>query len=345
MKKTIFETAFGQNYNLSLLAKQAGSMLETVIETDYEQNEYLYITKGVNLVINSPVRSAFTLAKEHELLDKVYYVSTVGKKHISLPELLTIREVTVNGAQVPTVHDDKLKKAWVEVSQCFQASRERGGRPELKAPVEYASMVLRGLLCTGYDQTTNWLTDKSQAFIIEVYSRMLTNELNRIYKFDNTEYVTVAYGFAYYLAALLSDKVDDNNAPVVLNRINQLTKAGNVELKALADKMFAVVGDHTKKPFGLDSVVEYIKRSGPSRLSDLNTTNIYRKAFTSSRNNISTYIAMDYPPYLVYLLLRVGGGEKHPMLNAVLERMGGSSKSAILAEIDQLAKDSNLLKM
>lgn len=343
MKRTIFNTTFGRAYNLTLLAKNAGTLLEQTIPTDFTQEEYINIAKTANLLISNPIRTVYNSIRDKQYFDRMFYMSILTQKQVSLPELLTIRDVTVNGSEVSSVHTNEFKKMWIEASQCFSLSGARLEGPVLKSPTELANLVVRGMLCYAYGQSQKeWLSGKSQAFVIEVYARALANELNRIYKFNTDEYLVVAYGFAYYCAALLTDIQDENGAPQILNRIGLLTKRGKSDLNQLAKVMQELSGNYTTSDnFSMNTVVEFIKLKTSGRVSDLNTQTIYRRAFTSSRNNIATYIAMDYPPYLVYLLLKIGSGDKHPILTNVLEHMG--NKSFIASEIDSLAKDTTLL--
>lgn len=316
MKHSILNTAFASNYNLALLAKHGANELQSTIITDLDPAGYLAMVKAITPISRSAITDLFTASKETQAMDNISFISTVLRKKANLPEILTIDDVCINGSQIPNVKQERYMGMWTNInSMLTNTGKDRFNNISVTASNELMASVVRGMYCRSYDSNENWLNTKSQAFLIEVYSRMMENILNRLYKLDLVEAAVVRYGFAYYFASLFSNKRDDKHAPEVLNRCAGLFKLSKVSTDILAERMYVIVGDDDVT---LEKVAQFIVENGPARASGFSAGNVYRMIFTASRNSLMTYIAVDYPPYFLYTLLRVISGDKHPLLTNII---------------------------
>lgn len=339
MKKTIFDTTFSRNYNLKTLAENAGRLIESKLSTDMTQEEYLYLINQISPIEFTPIRRVFDELRQRNKLDMAYYISTLATPNVDMPEVLTVRDVVVNGSNVSTIRTDSYKKMLVEISQCLQKPTERHGRFSVIAPAALMNTIVRASLCKSYESSDAWLSSQNVAFLAEIYARALSNEVSRIYKCDLTEHMKCMYAFAFYFAYMMTDELDENRAPKVLNRLTFLSRGGLIKLEELSTIMYGILGNSYCT---MEHVAEFIRQIGPQRMKDFSPQVIYRKAFTASKNNIPTYIALDYPPYLVYLILMVGGGDKHPLLSNVLDKMG--NRSFMNTSIGNILKDSDIIR-
>jgi hypothetical protein len=316
MKHSILNTAFAKNYNLELLAKHGANELQGSIQLDMTPEEYLSLVKAITPISRSAISDLFSAVKTTPALTKISFMSSVLRRNVNLPEVLTIDDITINGRQIPNVKQERFKGAWTNINTMVSnTSKDRFANITVTAANELMASVVRGLYCMSYDETTEWLNPKSSAFLIEVYARMMEHILNRLYKLDVIEAAVVRYGFAYYYASLLTDKRDAKGAPEILNRCTGLFKLSNVSMDSLSERMQAITGDEV---VDLNHVAQFVVANGPSRANGFTSGNIYRMIFTSSRSSLPTYIAVDYPPYFLYLLLRVTSGDKHPLLTNMM---------------------------
>ena len=334
MPITILDTTFAKNYNLANLAKHCAHELQSTLTLDLTPEEYLSLVQGITPIIKSPMSEAFVSIRGDHLLKDLCYVSTITRKDANLPELLTIADITVYGKQVPAVKQPYFKGAWTDISQTLSAPKDRFDKVSVKSANDLMSSSVRGILCMAYEDSEEWLNSKATAFVVEVYARVMGTIVNRLYKLDVEETAIVRYAFAYYYASLMSDKRDDDYAPEVLNRCGNLFQHGRISLANLAERMYNIVG---KDAVTMQHVAKFIVQHGPNRAKGFDASNIYRAMFNSSRNSVATFIAADYPPYMVYLIMRTASNDKHPILTNVLNNM--FSRQQVEAEIANIVKD------
>lgn len=336
MTNTIFDTTFSKNYNLELLAKHSANELQASITLDLEAPAYLSLVRGITPIIRSPMSEAFLYIKKEDLLKNVCYISNITDRKSSLPELLTITDLTVYGKQVRAVKQSYFKGAWTDIGPMLSNPKDRFDTVTIKSANEIIASTTRAILCMAYEDSKDWLNSKGKVFVIDVYSRAMGTIVNRLYKLDVEESAIVRYAFAYYYASLLTDKRDSNNAPEILNRCTQLFQNGKVNMEVLAERMYNIVG---KSDVTMEHVAEFVVQHGPSRAKGFDASNVYRSLFNSSKNSVATFIAADYPPYMVYLILRAVSGDKHPILTNVLNNM--FTRQQVTAEVGNIVKDKS----
>jgi len=199
------------------------------------------------------------------------------------------------------------------------------------------NLIVRANLCMSYADTKNWLTPSGSVFLIEVYATMMRTVLDRAYRLDLEESAVFKYAFAYYYSYLINNKLDKNGAPVLVQRCSHLFKTMTDSMDAMADKMNETLnGEEPSIPL----IIEFIKENGPPRVKNLSKEMLYRVLAVSSNNSVATWLSIDYPPYLVYLLLLSLSGAKHPILSNVINNM--FSPNYIKQNVNELLKYSKM---
>lgn len=319
MFKTIFDTTFGNAYGLGNMAKIGANELQTNIVLDMDSSEYQTLLKGLTPIIGSPIVNAFTSLRALGHLEKLSYISTVTDKRAQLPEILTISDITIYGKKVPTVTDPRFKGAWTNITSMINPPADRYSKVTIRGAYELLSVSVRGLLCMSYeDSVKNWLPSQSAAFLIETYANLLADPISRVYRLDIQESIFFKYAFAHYMANMMTTVVDENNTPEVLHRCHRIVQGGKTNIKDLAEQMYAVTG---KNQVTMDHVAEFVTRYGPGRIKGFSAANVYRMLVNASRNGTMSYIAADYPPYMLYMLFRLASGDKHPLFTNILNRL------------------------
>ncbi len=336
MKNTsILTTPFSKMYNLRTLVKDAAKWITTNASLlDASQDKYVSLITNVNPVVKTYISTCFLNIKKEELLNSCYYVSTIMNKKIDVPELLTINDITVDGLLVDSVKDNDYKKPWVNISSMLAPpSQSRYADLSISASNELMASIVRSMLCVSYNDSKEWLNPQSAAFIVEFYTMTMRTVIDRLYRLNFEETGIVKYAFAYYYSSLLSDKKDRNGAPSLLHKSNTVLRGMEDNLDDLANDMLEIIGKDT---MNMTHVIEFIKTYGPARTSTLTVEMIYKALSIVSHNSVATWIAADYPPYLVYLLLLSMSGSKHPIISNVINNM--FDKKYIRTNVDQLVK-------
>ena len=336
MKHTLFDTYFGKSYNLENLAKKAGVLLQSEMKMDMDQLEYVQLISTTKPVVHTPMSKAFELIVNEKLLNCIYYISLLSKKLTDIPEVLTIPEVTIYGKHVSGIHQKELKRSWANMSTVLSRPRDRYGKPFISGVNETMSIVVRSILSMAYDDNEHWLNGKGRAFLIDFYAKSMSSILNRYYSFDVQEGALVRYAFAYYYASLLDNRKGKNGEPEVLNRCGSIFQNGLID----KDKMDNLMTGITKSDEPtMEHVVKFIAEYGPDRAKNISSKIIYQALLSTSRSSIATLICADYPPYLLYMILRVVSNDKHPLFTNVLNNM--YTRQQVTAEINSILEDKS----
>lgn len=325
-------------YRLDKLVKDTLLWFSKDMVLDTTQERYQALVQGVHPVVKTPISECFKHIQDDDLLNNIFYISTIMNKKSTIPELLTVADISVYGKYVSGVSLQDHKKAWLNLSSMLDAPKNnRYADLSIAATNEVMSAVVRAMLCMSYDDSKEWLSPTLAAFVVEFYANTMQYVIDRIYKLDSDSNAIVKYAFAYYYAGKLSTAREKDKSPALLQKAHKLFKNIDISLEDLAEKMNDIVGSEDML---LNHVVKFISDNGPGRLSTLNADMIYRSLSISSHNSVSTWIAADYPPYLVHLLFTSLSGNKHPILNKVINNMFGNKY--INTNVQQLLKYSNL---
>jgi len=332
---SILTTPFSKMYNLKALVKDAAKWISTNASLlDASQDKYVSLISNVNPVVKTYISTCFNNIKKEELLDTCYYISTIMNKKIDVPELLTINEITVDGLQVDSIKNSEYKKPWINISSMLSPpSKSRYADLSISASNELMASVVRAMLCVSYNDSKEWLNPQSASFVVEFYTMTMRTVIDRLYRLNFEETGVVKYAFAYYYSSLLSDKKDKNGAPSLLHKSHTVLRGMENSLDELAVNMQEIVG---KEDMAMVHVIEFIKTYGPARTSTLTVEMIYKALSIVSHNSVATWIAADYPPYLVFLLLLSMSGSKHPIISNVINNM--FDKKYIRTNVEQLVK-------
>ena len=334
---SVLTTPFASMYNLNPLVNDAAKWLLTA-NLDATQDKYVAIAQGINPVVRTPISECFTAIKNKKMLDRLYYISVLLNPKIDIPEILTVNDVAIDGAYVHGLRDDRFKRVWLNISSMLAPpSGSRYAELTVSSSNELMASIVRGMICMSYADSVEWLNPKLASFVIEFYTIMMRTILDKRYRLDLEEGGLIKYAFAYYYASLMSEQKDKEGTPVLLQKCTHLFRGMDSSIEELNERMKEFLdGDSIT----ILHVVEFIKMFGPDRLHDLNVELLYKSLSIVSQNSVATWIAADYPPYLVYLLFLSMSGNKHPILNHIINNM--FDKKYIRENVEQLVKYQNL---
>lgn len=338
MNKSVLDTQFAQMYQLEPLIKNAYTWLITDAKLDTTQDKYFAIVNNISPIIKTPISECFNSIKDEGVLKQIYFISTLMSKSISVPELLTINDISIYGKTLPYVKQKDLLKSWINISSMLSPpSKSRYADLTVSSANDLMSSVVRACLCMSYTDSKTWLNPKLAAFVIEVYVMMMRSVVDRLYRLDLEESSIIKYAFAYYYAYLLDNTLDKDGVPVLLQKSSLLFKANKESIEDLNETMLTILNG---EQITMNHVVKFIVENGPSRVRTLNKDMLYRATSISSLNNVATWIAIDYPPYLVYLLFLSMSGNKHPIINNLVNNVFDTKY--VKQNVEQLLKYKNL---
>ena len=313
-KSYIHETPIAKVYNIEARAKDCATFLiETANRSDKPSNAYANLFP--NIGGSTYMQKVFKNILDGRHMDNLHMFS-YSKGDLDIPELLTIEDIVIDGKYLPFTLPQMLKKPWVNLSSMVGTnSLNRFGSVELVDVPKAISLVVRAFLSASYNDSRDWLPPKISSLLIELYIYSVGKVLGRMFNLDYSELDLVQYVFAWYYANLLGDSRDNPKDPTLLRRNRNLfLSMGSLEIDDLHSKILTILGD---RKMSVEIAIEIISTIGPKRMHGL-TYSLFVKSFAvSSMDNISTYIALDYPPYLLHQLLKVESGSKHPIFGEV----------------------------
>lgn len=318
------------------MARRGALALQTSMTLDMEPIKYRNLIKGMTPMTKTPVSTAFDMVRNEEMLKNICFISTLLNKAADVPEIFTINGITIYGKEVIGVKNDLFKGAWTNISAYLKRPKDKFGAMTITGSNELMALVVRSVLCMAYDDNPNWLNSRAQAFVVGFYAKSMTYIVSRLFSFDVEESAISSYAFACYYASKFDQRRDKNNIPELLNRCTDVFNNGRVSKADLDKHMSNIIG---KDDITMDHVIEFIRKLGPNRVANLSAGNIYQALLSSSRSNVPTVIAADYPPYMVYMLLRTVSNDKHPIFTNIINNR--YTRPQINAELDNIVRDKN----
>lgn len=233
-----------------------------------------------------------------------------------IPEVLTIQDIVVDGKSVRNLSvPARFQKCWVNLTSISTKVDPYNVQYNITDSTMLASLFVRAALVTGYEDHDPWLSPKLASFVIESYATTIGVELGRIYGLDYNESMFVQTLFAAYYAQLLGGE-GPNLYPALLNRCGFLGTMNDIQsrIKSVED-----LNHHPNKLWTPEVICTALQQRGPHRMRKLTKTQLYRFLSSSAADSITMAIALEYPPYWVYQLLRVASGAKVPTMSNVIK--------------------------
>jgi hypothetical protein len=319
MKNTIHETHFGIKFGM---AKQTEKALRWIKSNKFDDEQRIYnlLIDRINPVIQSPLSSVFEFVKHNKQHENNLTMSFIRNDVSGVPEIIASKDIYVNGAEVKGAKGE-YSKPWLNITEMVKLpNNNRNDELTISSRMMVINLVSRNAICSAYDNNTAWVNPTSGMFLMDVYATLMHSIVNRPFNLNSSEGSIVLFAFAWYYATMLNEDIDSaTGAPALMTRSrhNYLVSSNSEAYKELAIKMTDIIGNNK---MSLEHVIEFIKETGPSRLSKLNVALIYRTLATSSVNAVQTWIAADYPPYMAMLILQTLSGIRHPLLHSILTK-------------------------
>lgn len=322
-KPTIIDTAFARALSLDTQANDAIGFIikhaKLVVLNEQDKKSLV----DLRLYTKTPATDLYQRVVESNKLSSFVFLD-FSRFNDSIPEILTLNELTIDGKYVSSQVPPELQKTWVNLTP-FLGKRFSATSPIVINDIpSVCNLVMRGMLSMSYNDSDSWLTTKLASFIIESYSMTITILLKRFYELDIMEYKLVQTLFAAYYAQLLGQHDSSLAVPPLLFRCPFLGSVPEItERMNMINPLRANDGESLLTP---SEICKILVKVGPPRMHTFNENRLYTMFSTGGSDQQSMMLAIDYPPYWVYQLIKNVSGGKNSILSNIFKIVGMREK-------------------
>ena len=292
------------------------------------------------LFSSTPTSRIFHSIVAANKLDNFVFLDYSGMtgRGVSVPELLTSDSICIDGKAITTVPVPALvQKCWINITPILGKRDAYNDALFFTDLGQLAALVTRAALCQAYNDANNWITIRQQLLLIELFSVIMAQVITNTYRLDPVERRMIMTIFAYYYAQMVGTQEALNaKIPPLLMRCQFLGSGSDIIQISEELEKFKVDDQLT-----IDGVIKAIRTIGPSRMKNYNLQVMYRSIASASIDSTIMIIAMSYPPYFLFQLLRVASGYKNPIISGIVKAIGLKRKLEELA--DDIADNPNLV--
>ena len=254
----------------------------------------------------TPIADIFTKIVEMEKLDEYFlydlsYADTV-------PELLTMEQINLNGASFPIETPNNLQKTWVNITPYISKKGSYTGDIIINDMTSLQNLIVRGALCASYDASVGWLNPKLTTAVIKSYSMTVSEMVRRNFNLNYSDHKFTQTIFAAYIAYLMDELAPGSISSPLLNRCAFLGSVAEIQDRIYVLDEFL---KENKLELTMSSIIQMLNVKGPANLKNLTEGFLSRLISMSAIDGLSMIIALDYPPYWVHQLLRLLSGSKN----------------------------------
>lgn len=290
------------------------------------------MAQNIRVILKTPMAEFFDHILEAKGLSNFTSLYLL-ESDSSIPEVLAQTLVTLDLKQVDT---SGITRSCGEISNKILTNvsgfikRDKAtGRFGVTSIDGFINQYNRGLLVASYeDSTRGWLSPYLGEFTVRTYSMILSSVITRYYNLSIPESMQVMGIFALYMSQLLDSDDGDLVYPALFGRCTFV--GSRAELAALSK----ACAHESSKGLTLESTCNLIAELGPERLKSFDLRSLYTLACTLGPDTITTSLALEYPPYWVYILMLALSGNKIPIVYQLNNmRLASEGRSKFLSQI------------
>lgn len=315
MKKiTLLDTPFAEARSVVPMLRPTIEFLIKNPEVILSEKDYETLT-SLKFYSSSPVSTLYQTLVAAKKLTNFLLLDLSSVKN-DLPELLTIDKLIVDGKYIPNLSvPTPIQKCWVNLTPVLGKRATYNGALTINDTTQLSAIVIKAFLCGTYHDTDMWLNPKLATFVIESYSMTIAGVIANAYNLDLYEKRFVQTLFAIYYAQSLGGSNSDFDTPPLLMRCPFLGSVADIT------RCLEVIEPHREAGTLLTPslICTLLQKVGPPRLANFSNVQLYRYLSSSALDSAEMMIAIDYPPYWVYQLIRVASGYKNPVMSNIIK--------------------------
>lgn len=311
MKRRFFDTNFAKVAGLS---SQMPRVLRYCIDNRnsfFSSDEMLSLAMSTRNILRTPMAEFFERIVTSDQLNN-FAAIYAPEKGSSIPEALTAVSLSIDLGHLPDRSTSSLipeisNKVLLNLTGIIKADKQYGGYTVSAVDV-FQNSVSRGHLCVSYHDADGWLPPYLAEFSAKSYSMILSGIISRYYDLTLQETLTVAGILAYYFCCGLNDERDSDVNPPLFNRCTWIGSRADL------DNIVSACREHIDKEIDINVVATLIKELGPERMGNFSTPDLVAMCGNLGPDLLTSQIALEYPPYWVYMLLLALSGQKIPLV-------------------------------
>lgn len=241
-------------------------------------------------------------------LDQLFAAVVVPPKTVAVPEVLTFRHMSFDMTQLPPALAGALQalpalcnKIVVNLTPYLKTT---GQFSDLTG---FQNMVVRDLLVRSFsqDDSATWLTPRLALFVAKIYSMSLGGAIAEWFQLDLRQRGIVSTVLAFYMLQQMSSAPSAMTYLRTQRKYLYLPEAQDLEqIFGLIEEVVGAASLTT-----LDEVYAVINAIGVARMV-VNRRLVITKTQKWGPDLPTTSLALEYPPYFLYLILLAVSGVK-----------------------------------
>lgn len=316
-KPTIFDAPYAQALSLGTQAEVAVNFLMRNLKLVTLNANDLKTIAETRIIAKTPATDIFQQIVASGKLSSFLFLD-FSNFNDSIPEALTLNEMTIDGRYIQGNDIPELKKIWVNLTPYLGKRMSASSPIVINDTPSLFNLVTRGALSISYNDSDSWLTNKLSAFIIETYSMTITTLVKRQYDLDIVEAMFVQTLFATYCAQMLGAHDAPLKVPPLLYQCPFLGSVAEItERLEIINHLRENNGESVMTPFDICMIIA--KSNIVPRMHQFNKQKLNVFFSTGSGDSQSMMIALDYLPYWVYQLIKNISGGKNPVLSTIFK--------------------------
>lgn len=184
---------------------------------------------------------------------------------------------------------------------------------------EMHSMFIKGMLVRSYAMSKDiWLSPPHNQFMIRSYAMLVATVVARTTGLNYNELLNVAMIFALYMTQMLNriDRYKEDPIPPSFYNQNYLGQRSD---------LIRFTDEHHKEletPLDLNRCCNLISQIGSAKVKNFNSDLLYRlcASLGSYIDKLTTMIALEYPPYWMWMILQSVSGAKLGSFGKILQQ-------------------------
>lgn len=312
MKQSIFDIGFckyaGVRAQLPNVLKYALENRNSILSPD----ETTELANSIRSILKTPISEFFNRMIQMDLLRN--FAPLYIPKGTNIPEILATPMITIDIRQADTKNFlDSIpllrNKILVNVSSTIKTNHDE---KSISAVDVFQQYFVRGHLVASYNDTDGWLNPYLAEYVMKTYSMTISGLISRYYNLSLSETLKVAGYFCLYFTHMLSKEKDNLYRPPLFYRCTFL--GSNLELEELLDSCHDVIAN-SDGGLSINQVCNDILTVNINeKMKNFNTAVFLSLCGNLGPDLITSRIALEYPPYWVYMLLLAFSGAKIPLI-------------------------------
>lgn len=337
-KFTLFDTSFAKARSLTTMAQNAVPFLV--------KNGPLVILEDIRDLDSVRVFSSTPLSKLFQDITAAGKLSNftflnLARYNKDIPEILALDDIVIDAKTIPsTPVPAQIQKCWINITPITSIKDSYNGSLNVSDTAAFASMVVRAAIVQSYNDSDVWLNPRLATIVIESYAMTISHVLRQAFTLGFEEEKFVQTLFAAYFAQLLGDKNAPLKIPPMLMRCTFLGSAQDIIGRMNTIEQYRQDnGEDILHPIKICSI---LAACGPERMKKFVPTMLYRFMSSSSLDSQTMMIAVDYPAYWVYQMIRVASGYKNPVMTNVI-KLNTQLKTKITGFASEIQSSNQIL--